>query len=138
MKTKTIKQTIHFRLAKPIELYELIMDAKKHSAITQSKALMSKKPKGKFDIFGGYCTGYNIELSPGDKIIQAWRFEEPGWPEDHFSTCTFNFEKTKEGTKLIFIQEGIPEANAENLKKGWHEYYWSPMKRFIEEGKHKI
>ena len=138
MKTKTIKQTINFKSAKPAEVYEMIMDAKKHGAITQSKAIMSKKPKGKFDIFGGYCTGHNIELHNGEKIIQAWRFEEAGWPEDHFSTCTFHFEKTKDGTKLVFQQEGVPPDNVENLKKGWHEYYWSPMKKFIEEGKHKL
>lgn len=135
MKTKTIKQTINFK-ANPMEIYEMIMDKRKHGEFTQSDAITSRKIKGTFDIFGGYCTGYNIELKEGEKIVQGWRFEESEWPKDHYSICTFIFEKTKTGSKLNFTQEGVPAANYENIKKGWHEFYWGPMKRFIEAHKH--
>lgn len=130
MKTKTIRQTISFN-ATPKEVYELIMDKKKHAAFTQGDVTMSRKIKGTFLVFGGYCTGYNIELIDGAKIVQAWRFDEAGWPDDHYSICHFLFEKKSAGTKLTFIQTGVPEANVENLKKGWHEFYWGPMKKWI-------
>ena len=56
MKTKTIKQSVTFH-AKPIEVYELIMDAEKHSAFTGTKVKMSGKVNGKFEVFDGYYHG---------------------------------------------------------------------------------
>ena len=137
MRTKTIRQTINFK-AKPLEVYEIIMDEKKHSEITGSDVKMSPKIKGKFTVFGGYCTGRNISLTEGKKIIQAWNFDENEWPEDHFSTCTFVFEKTSTGTKLTFVQKGVPASKYEDIKNGWHQYYWTPMKQFIDDHKHVL
>jgi activator of HSP90 ATPase len=131
MKTKTIKQTATFH-AKPIEVYELIMNAKKHSAFTGGKVKMSGKINGKFEVFDGYCHGYNIELVEGKKIIQAWHFKEDGWPEDHFSTCIFSFTPVKGGTRLSFTQKGVPEHKYEALKSGWKEFYWEPMKNYLQ------
>jgi len=135
MKTKTIRQTINLK-AKPFEVFDMIMDSKKHGEITNADTSMSRKIKGKFSVYGGYATGYNMELVEGEKIIQAWKFDEDGWPEDHHSICCFHFEKTAHGTRLVFEQSGVPEHKFEALKKGWHEYYWSPMKKFIEDHKH--
>ena len=73
MKTKSIKQTVTFDAA-PEMIYDLIMDQKKHAAFTGSKVTMSTKVKGKFNVFDGYCHGYNIELIEGKKIVQAWHF----------------------------------------------------------------
>jgi activator of HSP90 ATPase len=131
MKTTTITQSVTFNAA-PEDVYDLIMDAKKHSAFTGSKATTSKKVKGKFKVFDGYCQGYNIELTESKKIIQAWHFSEEGWPEDHFSICTFLFEKAGQKTKLTFQQTDVPEQNAEALKKGWKEFYWEPMKEYLK------
>ena len=134
MKTKTIKQTVTFA-ARPAEVYNLIMDTKKHGYFTGSKVTMSSKPKGKFAVFDGYCHGYNIELKEGKKIVQAWHFAEDGWPEDHFSICSFEFEKAPGGTKLKFTQSNIPDHNAESLKGGWKQFYWEPMKKYIASKK---
>jgi activator of HSP90 ATPase len=134
MKTKNIKQTVTFP-AKPSDVYELLMDAKKISALSGGKAKINRKPDGKFEVFDGYCRGYNIELKEGKKIIQAWHFQEDGWPYDHFSICTFTFEKAPKGTKMIFTQTGIPEHKTASLTEGWKEYYWVPMKQYFESSK---
>jgi len=133
MKTKTIKQTVTFLKAKPIEVYTLIMDARKHSAFSGSKVKMSQKIDGKFEMFDGYCTGFNIELKEGKKIIQGWHFKEEGWPDDHFSICSFVFTRVPTGTKLSFTQKAIPEHKAEALKEGWKQYYWNPMKAYLAD-----
>ena len=130
MKTKSFKQNVTFDAA-PEEVYQLIMNPKAHSAFTGSDVIVSTKVNGKFRVFDGYCSGYNIELVEGKKIVQAWHFEEEGWPEDHFSICTFIFEKTGKKTKLVFEQKGIPEHKVEALKDGWKNYYWEPMKAFL-------
>ena len=131
MKMKSIKQTVTFT-ATPENIYHLIMDQKKHAAFTNSKVIISTKVNGKFNVFDGYCHGYNIELTEGKKIVQAWHFAEEGWTEDHFSICTFQFEKVGNKTKLIFLQTGVPENNVEALKEGWKEFYWEPMKAYLK------
>jgi len=132
MKTKSIKQTVAFTDS-PDEVYELIMDAKKHSKFSGSNVKMSKKINGKFEVFDGYCHDYNIELEQGKKIVQAWHFDEDGWPEDHYSICSFQFEATPNGTKLSFCQTNIPEHKVEELKQGWENYYWMTMKSYLAE-----
>jgi activator of HSP90 ATPase len=94
---------------------------------------MSKKPNGKFTVFDGYCHGYNIELTEGEKIVQAWHFEEDGWPDDHFSTCTFRLEAAGEKTRLHFLQTDIPEHKVESLREGWKQFYWEPMKGYLKK-----
>ena len=137
MKTKDIKQTVTFAGAKPLEVYNLIMDAKQHRAFSGSKVKMSNKIDGKFEVFDGYCTGFNIELTEGKKIIQGWHFKEDGWPDDHFSICTFSFAKVPGGTKLTFTQKAIPEHKVDALKEGWKLYYWQPMKAYLAGKKAK-
>jgi activator of HSP90 ATPase len=132
MKTKSIKQTATFD-ANPLEVYQLIMDQKKHAAFTGSNVTMSNKVNGKFNVFDGYCNGYNIELVEGKKIIQAWHFAEDGWPAEHYSICTFLFEKQGKKTKLSFTQTDIPEHKVESLKGGWKEFYWEPMKKALKK-----
>ena len=90
MKTKSIKQTVTFN-ASPEKIFNLMMDEKKYSAFTGSKATMSSVPQGSFSVFDGYCRGYNIELVKNKRIVQAWHFAEDGWPEGHFSICNFEF-----------------------------------------------
>ena len=134
MKRKTIKQTVTFA-APPAEVYDLLINAKKHSALTGSQVTMSKKINGTFEVFNGYCHGYNIELTEGKKIEQAWHFAEDGWPDDHFSICSFAFAKVPGGTKLSFTQTDIPEHKAESLKGGWKQFYWKPMKAYLSSKK---
>ena len=108
------------------------MDQKKHAAFTGAKVTMSTKVNGKFNIYDGYCQGYNIELTKGKKIVQAWHFAEEGWPDDHFSICTFKLEKLGDKTKLSFLQTGVPEHKVEELNGGWKQFYWEPMKAYLK------
>ena len=132
METKTITQTAIFE-ASPIEVYNLIMDEKKHAAFTGFDVKMSKKVNGKFDIYNGYILGYNIELVEGEKIIQAWHFAEDGWPDDHYSICTFKFKKLDNKTKLTLQQTDVPAHKVEELSEGWRLYYWKPMKALLKK-----
>jgi len=135
MNTKSIKQAVTFE-ASPREVYQMIIDPKKHGIFTGSKVTMNSKINGKFRVFDGYCHGHNIELSEGKKIVQAWHFAEDGWPDDHFSICTFIFEKKDKKTKLIFTQTAIPGHKADALKDGWKQFYWDPIKLYLQNKNH--
>jgi activator of HSP90 ATPase len=130
MKTKTISQTVTFK-ASPHKVYEMLMDSKKHSELTGSKAQISKKVGAKFSIYEGDIEGVNIELVPDQKIFQSWRYSD--WPEGHYSQATFLLEEVKGKTRLTFIQTGVPEEHYDDIAQGWHDYYWEPMKELLEQ-----
>lgn len=133
MKMKSIRQSATFNEL-PEKIYDIIMDEKKHAEFTGSGTKMSTEPNGAFSVFDGYCNGYNIELVRGKKIVQAWRFEEEGWPDDHFSVCNFEFDRVGDKTKLRFLQTNVPESKVESLKKGWKKYYWDAIKTLLKSG----
>lgn len=127
---KTLRQTVIFK-ASPKIVYNMLMDSKKHSAFTGAPAKISKRVGGKIIAYDGYVEGKNLELKDGKKIVQKWRGSE--WPKGHFSTATFVLEKSGSGTKLIFIQEGVPEDSYAMISKGWKEHYWDKMKKILEK-----
>ena len=131
MKTRTIRQSATFS-ASPEIIYSLLMDPEKHAAFTGSEVRMSENLGEEISVFSGYCTGYNIALEKGKKIIQKWHFDEDGWPENHYSLCTFILEADGEKTRLNFIQEGVPAHKFQELSEGWKEYYWKAMKTYLK------
>ena len=131
MKTRTIRQTVNFKAA-PHDLYETLMDSKKHSAFTGGGCTISRRVGGKIDIYDGYITGENVELVPDKKIVQLWKPEEDCWPSDYFSKVTFSFKATKSGTRLTFVHSGVPVACGNRFDIGWNEHYWAKMKSVLE------
>ena len=131
MKTGTIHQEVIFNTT-PAVIYEMLMNGEQHAEFTGAPVVMSREIPGTFSVFDGYCTGYNMELAEGSKIVQAWRFDEDGWPEDHYSICTFLLEPLGEQCKLTFTQTEVPEHKVKDLEEGWNTYYWSAMKEAID------
>ena len=104
-KLKNIRQTTQFR-ATPHEVYEALMDSRKHGRFTGGKASISRKEGGKFTVYDGYASGVNLKLVPGREITQTWRAAD--WPAGHFSKVSFKLARTKTGTRLTFTQAGVP------------------------------
>jgi activator of HSP90 ATPase len=128
--SKVIQQTVIFK-ASPHEVYEALMDAKKHAAFTGGKASMSRAIGGKFSAYDGYIAGKNIKLVPDKKIVQDWRAVD--WLEGWFSRITFEFTSIPEGTQLDFTHADVPDGTEEEFTQGWIDNYWEPMKRFLEK-----
>jgi hypothetical protein len=36
-------------------------------------------------------------------------------------------------TQLIFTQSGVPEEFYDDIRQGWKDYYWIPMKEMLEK-----
>ncbi len=131
MKEKnSIRQTVNIK-ASPHDVYEALMDSKKHAEFTGDKASISRKVGGKFSTFDGYSEGKNLELIPDTKIVQTWRAVD--WPENVYSIITFSLTKTPAGTRLIFTQTNIPGEFIDDVSQGWKDYYWQPMKQMLEK-----
>jgi len=129
MGTKTIRQSVTFK-ARAHAVYELLMDSKKHSVLAGDEAKISRKVGGKFNV-GGYIEGVQLELVLDEKIVQTWRYED--WPKGHFSRATFALDEASGKTKMTFTQSGVPEEFYEDIKQGWIDYYWTPMKEILEK-----
>ena len=128
--SKTIRQSVTFK-ATPHQVYEALMDAKKHAEFTGATAKISRQVGGKFTIYGGDIQGENLELEPDKKIVQSWRYSD--WPEGAFSRATFALEDLGGKTRLSFTQSGVPDEHYEEIKQGWTDYYWGPMKVMLEK-----
>jgi activator of HSP90 ATPase len=126
---KNIKQTATFK-ASPHDVYEALMDSKKHSEFTGGKAVISRKIGGKFTAYDGYAEGKNTELTPDKKIVQTWRAGD--WPEGHYSQVTFLLEEVDGKTRLTFTQIDVPDEQSSDIAQGWRDYYWKPMKKMLE------
>jgi activator of HSP90 ATPase len=130
MASKTIKQTVKIK-ASPHDVYEALMDSRKHAQFTGGKATISRKVGGKFSTFDGYAEGTNLEMIPDKKIVQSWRADD--WPEGHYSRATFLLEAIPDGTQLTFTQTDVPDDQYADVSQGWKDYYWAPMKEMLEK-----
>jgi activator of HSP90 ATPase len=64
--------------------------------------------------------------------VQAWRAQD--WPAGHFSLVTFSLSSAAGGrTKLAFTQVGLPASDAAAKSRGWHTYYWKPLRAYLEK-----
>ena len=111
-------------------LYDILMDEKKHEEVTGAKAKIDPKVGGKFSVWDDYATGENLELVKGEKIVQSWRASD--WPKGAISKVTFIFTQAEGGTDLEFTHENVPEECEDDIKRGWEDYYWKPLKEYIK------
>jgi activator of HSP90 ATPase len=132
MNTRTLRQPVPFK-ASPRQVYETLMDSKKHTSLSGEKAKISRKAGGRFTAWNGHITGFNLVVKPGEKIVQAWR--ATGWWPDHYSVVVCNLKKAQQRTKLEFTQMGIPPHRYSGHYRGWIEAHWTPMKEILEDGK---
>lgn len=128
IKTKSIRQNTQFKAA-PHDVYEALMDSRKHGKFTGGKARISRKVGGKFSVYDGYASGVNLKLVPDREITQTWRADD--WPEGYFSRVSFKLTSNRAGTKLVFVQTGVPVEQYADIKQGWIDFYWKPMKEWL-------
>ena len=115
--------TLH---AAPHAVYEALMDSRQHARFTGSPARMSRKVGGAISAFGDYISGTNLELVPDKKIVQAWHASE--WPAGHLSRVTYRLTPVKGGTRLDFTHSGVPDQFFDDIKQGWIDNYWQPLR----------
>jgi uncharacterized protein YndB with AHSA1/START domain len=130
METKTIRQSVNIK-SSPHDVYEALMDSKKHAKFTGGAATISRVVGGKFSTYDGYASGVNVELVPDKKIVQTWRADD--WGAGQESKVTFSLTASSGGTRLTFTQSGVPEDQYEDVSQGWKDYYWEPMKLMLEK-----
>jgi uncharacterized protein YndB with AHSA1/START domain len=139
--SEAIHQEVRFDASRR-RVYEALTEAKQFDGVTRlsdGKALLAApgaKPTvisdllgGPFVLFGGYITGRHLELTPGERLVQAWR--AASWKPGEYSVVTFVLLDDGPKTKLVFDHRGFPEGNGSHLASGWHAHYWDPLTKYL-------
>jgi len=116
----------------PYDLYECFIHPGRVRAYAGDSSVISGEKGGKSILFGGNVQTENVELIPGKKIIQKWRFKE--WPQDYYSTLTLDFETKDNKTVLNLTQEGVPESDRDRTEQGWNANYFTRIKGIFGYG----
>jgi uncharacterized protein YndB with AHSA1/START domain len=118
--------------ASPQEVYEAWLDSVAHSQMTGASALMSDEPGAEVSAWDNYITGRNVELVPGERIVQSWRTSE--FDDEHEdSIVTLTLEPVDEGTLLTLEHSNVPDEQRSYEEGGWQENYFEPMVAYFTE-----
>lgn len=105
------------------------MDGKIHSEFTGAKAEIENKAGGTFSVWDGYAAGENVKLVPGEEIVQSWRASD--WPEGVVSQVRYRLHAKNDGCEIEFEHKDVPKEFESDIEKGWHEFYWEPLKKYF-------
>jgi len=124
---KTIKQTYHIHA--PIKrVWEALVDSKKIEEWSGGSAEMDEMVGAEFSLWNGEIWGKNIKVIPSKKLVQEWYGGKWNKP----SIATFSLHKEKDGTKIDFLHENVPDKEAKDIEQGWSDYYLGPLKEYVE------
>jgi activator of HSP90 ATPase len=128
-----MSDNIKMSLTLPVEaktVYNAWFNSEAHSKFSSGKAQIEKKVGSKFFAGDGYIEGKIVKMILSKQIIMDWRTTDfPEEAED--STLTINFEKTPDGTKIIFVHENLPEGDGKKYRKEWKDNYFNKMKEYF-------
>jgi uncharacterized protein YndB with AHSA1/START domain len=116
--------------ASPVDVYEAWLDSEAHSQMTGAEARMSDEIGADFSAWDDDVRGRNLELVPGERIVQAWRTSKfTGENED--SIVTITLEKADDGTLLTLVHSNVPDEQRHNEEGGWESNYFAPMRAYF-------
>lgn len=111
------------------QVIKLSAAVKSGMALGDRPTQISALSGGPFTIFGGHIIGRQIELTPYDRIVQAWRVVD--WAPGVYSIAKFTLIEQDSGTRLVFDHVGFPQGQAQHLADGWHANYWEPLAKLL-------
>jgi uncharacterized protein YndB with AHSA1/START domain len=112
--------------ASPREIYEAWLDSLGHSEMTGGEASMSDVVGADVSAWDGYISGRNLELIPGERIVQSWRTSE--FADEHEdSVISIVLTEVGDGTLLTLEHSNVPDDHRSYEEGGWQSNYFEPM-----------
>lgn len=115
--------------AAPERVYELLTDAVKFAAATGKPAEIGAGEGAAFSLFGDHVRGRLIELVPGQRVVQAWRFTV--WAPGVYSIVQFGLSAAGAGTKLAVEHDAYPAEFHDHLSTNWPNFYFDPISKYF-------
>lgn len=105
---KASRKRVYEALTETKQFDKLVKLSGISDALGTKPTQISNEPGGAFTIFGGHIIGRQLELVPGERIVQGWRVVdwEPGW----YSIARFNLVEQGAGPRLCLIIPGFQKA----------------------------
>ena len=114
------------------EIYDAWLDSLAHSEMTGGKASMSDEVDAEVSAWDGYISGRNLELIPGERIVQSWRTTQ--FADEHEdSIITLTFEEGDDGTVITLVHSNVPEEQTSYELGGWEQRYFEPMRSYFAD-----
>jgi uncharacterized protein YndB with AHSA1/START domain len=131
----SIRKEVTFPVS-PDRVYQLFTDDKIFAAATGRAAKIGNKEGSEFSIFGDFISGRQIELVPGKKIVQSWRFA--AWGPGVHSRVSLSLSASGTGTKLVLEHDSIPDGKSpefptweEHISTNWPVFYFEPIAKYL-------
>jgi len=124
----SLHQEITFNASKG-QVFEAYINAEQHSAFTGAEAKITAQACERFSVHNGQIEGCNIEVVPGERIVQAWR--AANWPEGNYSMVKLSFSEQEGKCLLTLDHTGCAEEAVGHLDGGWHKMYWQPLQAWL-------
>jgi activator of HSP90 ATPase len=126
--------------ATPLELYGYLTDGETFTAATGMAARLEARAGSAFALFDGRVEGRQIELVPGERVVQVWRFGDAHpdvWAPGVYSIVRFTLTAEGNWTRFVVDHDGIPAEWHEHIKTGYPMFYQEPMARYFAEQSRK-
>jgi uncharacterized protein YndB with AHSA1/START domain len=122
--------------AAPEQVYAVLTDGEKFAAATGQAARVTDREGDAFTLFSGRVEGRQIELVPGERVVQAWRFggnHPDTWDAGVYSVVRFTLHPEGEATRFVVDHEGIPSEWVEHIASGYPTFYQGPLASYFAE-----
>jgi activator of HSP90 ATPase len=122
--------------ATPLEVYAYLTDGATFGAATGMAAQLEPREGSAFSLFDGRIEGRQIELVPGDRVVQAWRFGDAHpdvWEPGVYSIVRFTLTAAGDRTRFVVDHDAIPSEWHEHIEGGYPMFYQQPMNRYFTQ-----
>lgn len=92
-------------------------------------AIMSDETGFRFSLWGGGVTGKNLEVKPRKMLIQEWISEK--WSKPSRVQISLTFENQR--TYIDLLHEDVPDNDRDRINKSWKDYYFEPLRDWVEK-----
>lgn len=124
--------TIHLETtipATPEQVYGLLADGAAFGKATGMPGYGGTAEGEFFSVHDGNTVGRQVELVPGERVVQAMRLT--AWEPGVWSLLTFTMAPAPEGTRLTLDQVGYPPALHDHLVTGYPAFYFTPIAEYF-------
>jgi uncharacterized protein YndB with AHSA1/START domain len=118
----------------PGQVFEYLTNGEIFAAATEMPAQVTDREGEPFSLFGGRVEGRQIELVPGERVVQAWRFgsaHPDTWEPGVYSIVRFTLRPEGEATRLVIDHNGIPPEWQDHIESGYPMFYEAPLVRYF-------
>ena len=120
--------------ASPEQIYEFLTNGEIFAAGTEQPAQVSDREGEAFSLFSGRIEGRQIELVPGQRVVQAWRFGSAHpdvWKPGVYSIVRFTLRPEGDASRFVIDHDAIPPEWEDHIRAGYPVFYQEPLTRYF-------